>query len=119
MEKVEAVREGMRQGNYYEVVLRQTFSAPFAQSPSELFLRIQKSSPSPYEFIMQMGDEQLVGASPEMFVRVEDRPGRDVPDCGNGATFGRPDSRCGEYSSAAEFGERRIGADDVQRCGPQ
>src|SRR3954467_11050137 len=71
MAKVETVREGMRQGNYYEVVLRQTFSAPFAQSPSELFPPTQKTSPSPYEFILQMGDEQLVGASPEMFVRVE------------------------------------------------
>ena len=37
MQKVETVREGMRQGNYYEVVLRQTFSAPFQSSPSELF----------------------------------------------------------------------------------
>jgi anthranilate synthase len=71
MEKVETVREGMRQGNYYEVVLRQSFSAPFSGSPSELFRRIQQSSPSPYEFILQLGDEQLVGASPEMFVRVE------------------------------------------------
>ncbi len=45
MAKVETVREGMRQGNYYEVVLRQTFSAPFDRSPSELFRRIQKVQP--------------------------------------------------------------------------
>jgi anthranilate synthase len=68
----------MRLGNYYEVVLRQTFSAPFDENPSELFRRIQKSSPSPYEFILQMGEEQLVGASPEMFVRVE---GMEVETC--------------------------------------
>ena len=37
MAKVETVREGMRQGNYYEVVLRQTFHANFSGSPSELF----------------------------------------------------------------------------------
>jgi anthranilate synthase len=71
MAKVETVRDGMRQGNYYEVVLRQTFSAPYTAGPSELFQRIQKANPSPYQFILQMGDEQLVGASPEMFVRVE------------------------------------------------
>ncbi len=71
MAKVESVREGMRQGDYYEVVLRQTFMAPFKHSPSELFERIQLASPSPYEFLLQFGDEQLVGASPEMFVRVE------------------------------------------------
>src|SRR5207253_1233754 len=57
MAKVEAVREGMRQGEYYEVVLRQTFSAPFTDSPSELFERIQLASPSPYEFLLQFGDE--------------------------------------------------------------
>ena len=90
MAKVEAVREGTRLGNYYEVVLRQTFSAPFAQSPSELFQRIQKSSPSPYEFILQMGDEQLVGASPEMFVRVEGRQVETCPICGTARRSGDP-----------------------------
>jgi len=40
----------MRRGDYYEVVLRQTFRAPYSGSPSELFKRIQHASPSPYEF---------------------------------------------------------------------
>src|SRR5579884_2810491 len=40
--KVEAVREGMRQGDYYEVVLRQTYDAPYTESPSQLFARIQQ-----------------------------------------------------------------------------
>ncbi len=90
MAKVETVREGMRQGNYYEVVLRQTFSAPFTASPSELFQRIQKSSPSPYEFILQMGDEQLVGASPEMFVRVEGEKVETCPIAGTARRSGDP-----------------------------
>jgi anthranilate synthase len=90
MAKVEAVREGMRLGNYYEVVLRQTFSAPFGSSPSELFRRIQKTSPSPYEFILQMGDEQLVGASPEMFVRVEGRRVESCPIAGTARRSGDP-----------------------------
>ena len=45
MAKVETVREGMRRGDYYEVVLRQTFRAPYSGSPSELFERIQHASP--------------------------------------------------------------------------
>jgi anthranilate synthase len=90
MQKVESVREGMRQGNYYEVVLRQTFSAPFTESPSELFQRIQKASPSPYEFILQMGDEQLVGASPEMFVRVEGDQVETCPIAGTARRSGDP-----------------------------
>jgi anthranilate synthase len=90
MDKVDAVREGMRQGNYYEVVLRQTFSAPYDGSPSELFQRIQKSSPSPYEFLLQMGDEQLVGASPEMFVRVEGETVETCPIAGTARRSGDP-----------------------------
>ncbi len=90
MAKVETVREGMRQGNYYEVILRQTFSAPFDNSPSELFQRIQTSSPSPYEFILQMGDEQLIGASPEMFVRVEGERIETCPISGTARRSGDP-----------------------------
>lgn len=71
MANVEKVREGNRRGDYYEVVLRQTFRTPYQGSPSQLFERIQEASPSPYEFFLQFGEEQLIGASPEMFVRVE------------------------------------------------
>ena len=90
MANVETVREGMRQGDYYEVVLRQTFHAPFTASPSELFERIQHASPSPYEFFLQLGDEQLVGASPEMFVRVEGRRVETCPIAGTARRTGDP-----------------------------
>jgi anthranilate synthase len=90
MAKVEAVREGMRQGDYYEVVLRQTFQANFTDSPSELFERIQHASPSPYEFFLQLGDEQLIGASPEMFVRVEGKRVETCPIAGTARRTGEP-----------------------------
>jgi anthranilate synthase len=90
MRKVEIVREGMRQGNYYEVVLRQTFSAPFGGSVADLFRRVETASPSPYEFVLQMGDEQLVGASPEMFVRVEGRRVESCPIAGTARRSGDP-----------------------------
>jgi anthranilate synthase len=90
MAMVETVREGMRQGNYYEVVLRQTFQANFSSSPSELFERIQHASPSPYEFFLQLGDEQLVGASPEMFVRVEGNRVETCPIAGTARRTGDP-----------------------------
>jgi anthranilate synthase len=86
MANVESVREGMRRGDYYEVVLRQTFRTPYSGKASDLFRRMQKASPSPYEFLMQFGDEQLVGASPEMFVRVE---GSRVETCPLSGTIKR------------------------------
>jgi anthranilate synthase len=90
MANVETVREGMRRGDYYEVVLRQTFRTPFAGKASELFERVQYTSPSPYEFFLQFGDEQLVGASPEMFVRVEGRRVETCPISGTAPRTGDP-----------------------------
>jgi len=90
MAKVETVREGMRQGEYYEVVLRQTFQANYSESASALFRRIQKGSPSPYEFLVQLGDEQLIGASPEMFVRVEGTRVETCPISGTARRTGDP-----------------------------
>lgn len=90
MAKVEKVREGMKRGDYYEVVLRQTFSTTFSGKPSELFERIQTASPSPYEFLIQFGEEQLIGASPEMFVRVEGDQVETCPISGTARRTGDP-----------------------------
>ena len=90
MAKVEQVREGMRRGDYYEIVLRQTFRAPYAGKASELFGRVQNASPSPYEFLLQFGDEQLVGASPEMFVRIEGARVETCPISGTAQRTGDP-----------------------------
>ena len=90
MANVETVREGMGRGDYYEVVLRQTFRTPFSGKPSELFERVQRANPSPYEFFLQFGDEQLVGASPEMFVRVEGHRVETCPISGTAQRTGDP-----------------------------
>jgi anthranilate synthase len=90
MANVERVREGMRRGDYYEVVLRQTFSTPYSGKASELFGRVQRASPSPYEFLLQFGEEQLVGASPEMFVRVEGHRVETCPISGTAQRTGDP-----------------------------
>jgi anthranilate synthase len=90
MAGVEKVREGMRRGDYYEVVLRQTFRVPYSGTASSLFDKIQKASPSPYQFLIQFGDEQLIGASPEMFVRVEGRRVETCPIAGTARRTGDP-----------------------------
>jgi len=90
MANVETVREGMRRGDYYEVVLHQTFSTPYSGKASELFERVQRASPSPYEFLLQFGEEQLVGASPEMFLRVEGHRVETCPIAGTAQRSGDP-----------------------------
>src|SRR5580658_3952199 len=90
MANVETVREGMRRGDYYEVVLAQKFQTTYAGKASELFTRMQRANPSPYEFLIQFGDEQLVGASPEMFVRVEGERVESCPISGTVRRTGDP-----------------------------
>ncbi|MEK9151398.1 MAG: anthranilate synthase component I [Patescibacteria group bacterium] len=69
--KVEEIITGARRGDFFEVVLSQVFCAGFSGTPSALFETIRRTNPSPYEFLINLGNEQLVGASPEMFVQVE------------------------------------------------
>ncbi len=68
---VDRARERMRVGDIFEVVLSQTYTAPFGRAPSVLFDKLKQVNPSPFEFMIQFGPDQLVGTSPEMFVRVE------------------------------------------------
>jgi anthranilate synthase len=51
---------------------------------------MQQHSPSPYEFLLQFGDEQLIGASPEMFVRVEGDRVETCPISGTARRTGDP-----------------------------
>ncbi|MBX3304656.1 MAG: anthranilate synthase component I [Nitrospira sp.] len=68
---VEETRKYMLVGDIFEIVLHRKFSVDFGGSPSMLYRRLHELNPSPYEFVCQFGDEQLVGTSPEMFVRTE------------------------------------------------
>ncbi|MCW5962940.1 MAG: anthranilate synthase component I [Bryobacterales bacterium] len=90
MANVEMVREGMRKGDYYEVVLRRTFSTEFDGSTAELFRRLQRHSPSPYEFFLQFGEEQLIGASPEIFIRAANGRIETCPISGTAVRTGDP-----------------------------
>lgn len=87
---VENVRERMRKGDFYEVVLRQTFRTTYSGKPSQLFEKMQRQSPSPYEFLIQLGDEALVGASPEMFLRSEGPRIETCPIAGTARRTGDP-----------------------------
>ncbi|MBE9214106.1 anthranilate synthase [Plectonema cf. radiosum LEGE 06105] len=75
-----------RRGDLFEVVPSQCFSETCEKSPTQLFRTLRKINPSPYGFIFNLGGEYLIGASPEMFVRVE---GRRVETCPISGTIRR------------------------------
>lgn len=84
---VEKARAAMRRGDLFEAVPSQTFLEPCRLPPSVLFRRLRASNPSPYGFLVNLGrSEYLVGASPEMYVRVD---GRRVETCPISGTIAR------------------------------
>lgn len=84
---VRKAREAFKRGELFEVVPGQTFFEPCPEPPSEIFRRLRRRNPSPYGFFINLGrDEYLVGASPEMYVRVT---GRRVETCPISGTIAR------------------------------
>src|SRR5207247_9606989 len=67
-----------------------TVQAAYDGKAAELFLRMPEASPGPYEFLIQFGDEQLVGASPEMCVRIEGDRVETCPISGTARRTGDP-----------------------------
>jgi len=58
-------------GDIMQVVLSQRLSRPFAGSSLSLYRALRSINPSPYMFYFDFGDFQVVGASPEILVRLE------------------------------------------------
>ncbi|CBJ32548.1 Anthranilate Synthase [Ectocarpus siliculosus] len=89
--KVDKAKQEFKVGNLFEVVLSQTFKKPCTSSPAKVFRRLRKRNPSPYGFLINLGDQEyLVGASPEMFVRCErTRHGIRVETCPISGTIER------------------------------
>jgi len=69
---VDEVKEYIRAGDIIQVVPSQRFTRPFTRPPLDLYRALRTVNPSPYMFILETGDFALVGASPEVHVRLTD-----------------------------------------------
>ncbi|MEM6462369.1 MAG: anthranilate synthase [Pseudomonadota bacterium] len=84
---VARAKESFKRGDLFEVVPGQMFFERCVSHPSAIARRLKVTNPSPYSFFINLGDgEYLVGASPEMFVRVS---GRRVETCPISGTIKR------------------------------
>jgi anthranilate synthase component 1 len=70
---VRDVKELIAAGECYQTVLSQRFSRPVSAEPVSLYRALRRTNPSPYMYLLQFGDEALIGASPEMLVRCTGR----------------------------------------------
>lgn len=67
---VEAAKAHIVAGDIFQVVLSQQFAKPTTVDPLTLYRVLRSLNPSPYMYLLNSGDSHLVGASPEMLVRV-------------------------------------------------
>ncbi len=76
---VERAKSLIEAGDFMQVQVGQRLKKPFEGHPLSLYRALRSLNPSPYMYYYQLGDFQVVGASPEILVRQEQTPqGRKV-----------------------------------------
>lgn len=102
-----------RRGDLFEVVPSQTFFQSCEKSPTELFRILKEINPSPYGFIFNLGGEYLIGASPEMFVRVD---GRRVETCPISGTIRRGENAIDDAAQIQKLLNSRKDESELTMC---
>ena len=72
IKKVMKAKEYITAGDIFQVVPSQRWSVPFKLPPFALYRALRRTNPSPYMFYFNLGKYQVVGASPEILVKVKD-----------------------------------------------
>ncbi|MEK9777825.1 MAG: anthranilate synthase component I [Methylophilaceae bacterium] len=72
-EAVDKIKSYIYEGDVMQVVLSQRMSQPFKYNPLSLYRSLRSLNPSPYMFFYHMEDHFVVGASPEILVRLENK----------------------------------------------
>ncbi|MBE2997671.1 anthranilate synthase component I [Nocardiopsis sp. HNM0947] len=102
---VARAKERFRRGDLFEVVPGHRNYAR-CSSPARFYEMLRERNPAPYEFFFNLGGgEYLVGASPEMFVRVSGRPGEGqrVETCPISGTIRRGEDALGDAENIQEL----------------
>ncbi len=69
---VETAKDYIRAGDIFQVVPSQRWTQPFTLPPFALYRSLRRTNPSPFMFFFNFGGFQVIGASPEILVRVFD-----------------------------------------------
>src|SRR5881398_3773905 len=82
---VVAAKEHIRAGDAFQIVLSQRAERPTSATALELYRSLRRVNPSPYLFLLELGDLALVGSSPETLVKLEGRRASVNPIAGTTA----------------------------------
>jgi len=78
LKAVARAKEYIAAGDVMQVQVGQRISKPYADAPLSLYRALRTLNPSPYMYFYNFGDFHVVGASPEILVRSEDRTGKRI-----------------------------------------
>jgi anthranilate synthase component I len=78
-------KEHIRAGDAFQVVLSQRAERPTSATALELYRSLRRVNPSPYLFLLELGELALVGSSPETLVKLEGRRASVNPIAGTTA----------------------------------
>lgn len=120
---VTTAKQHIVDGDIFQVVLSVQELIPFGGDPFDVYRHVRATNPSPYHFFLEQDDAVVLGASPEMLVRVEDRRMEVRPIAGTrprGATTAEDDRlRTELLADAKEAAEHvmlvDLGRNDVGR----
>src|SRR5207247_2582403 len=105
MEAVRTAKEAIAEGDAFQVVLSRRDYGRMAGDPLAFYEALRAMNPSPYMYYLDFGVRRVIGASPEMLLRVEDLTATTFPIAGtalSGTVSGAPKSRAMEILHALE-----------------
>ena len=69
---VNKAKKYIKLGDIFQVVLSQRFQAKLTKKPIDIYKKLRVTNPSPFMFFFNFSDFQIIGASPEILVRLRD-----------------------------------------------
>ena len=72
LKMVKKAKNYIKIGDIFQVVLSQRFEAKLTKNPREIYKKLRLTNPSPFMFYFNFSDFQIIGASPEILVRLRD-----------------------------------------------
>jgi anthranilate synthase component 1 len=79
---VNRIKEHIVAGDIFQAVVSRRIDCQITNDPFAIYAALREINPSPYMYYLDFGDEMVIGASPEMLVRVEKRRVTTVPIAG-------------------------------------
>ncbi|MEE2878883.1 MAG: anthranilate synthase component I family protein, partial [Pseudomonadota bacterium] len=121
-EMVESAVQYARDGDTFQIVPSQRFSAPYKRQSISFYRALRRLNPSAFMFHMNLGDVRLVGSSPEILVRLREgrvairpiagtrpRSGDPIEDARRAADLLADEKECAEHLMLLDLGRNDVG----------